>query len=156
MHLNSPLPRISVSVKAAIVRDEKLLLLSYDDETGFHYNLPGGKARTGENLRSAVRRKVLQETGLEVVAERLLCIVEYVPETWNGEFGNVQKVQFNFLATTLTDREPRMPDPPDPFQVGFEWLPLSRLPEVYLLPRINQPLLTSLSGELDDPLLDKW
>ncbi|KIE23737.1 NUDIX hydrolase [Streptomyces sp. MUSC 125] len=150
------LPRISVSVKAAVIRDGAILLLSYDDESGFHYNLPGGKARVGEDLRHAVTRKVALETGLQVVARRLLCVVEYVPESWQGEFGDVQKVQFNFLAEQVDDAEPRMEDPPDPIQVGFEWIPLERLGDVYLLPRINQPLLTALNGDLPDPFLDKW
>jgi ADP-ribose pyrophosphatase YjhB (NUDIX family) len=156
MPLTAPLPRISVSVKAAVIREGAVLLLSYDDHSGFHYNLPGGKARTGERLREAVSRKVAEETGLDVVARRLLGVVEYVPSSWNGEFGDVQKVQFNFLAESLDRAEPRMSDPPDPIQVGFEWLPVDRLPEVYLLPRINQPLLSALRGELDDPFMDTW
>ncbi|MBD0741647.1 NUDIX hydrolase [Streptomyces sp. CBMA152] len=145
-----------MSVKAAVVRDEAVLLLSYDDDAGFHYNLPGGKAQTGEGLRQAVRRKVRQETGLAVIPERLLCVVEYVPAAWQGEFGDIQKVQFNFLARAVGDATPRMPDPPDPIQVGFEWVPLDRLGDVYLLPRINKPLLAALHGELDDPFVDKW
>lgn len=156
MPLTAPLPRISVSVKAAVIREGAVLLLSYDDHSGFHYNLPGGKARTGEDLRHAVSRKVRLETGLEVVARRLLCVVEYVPAAWEGEFGDVQKVQFNFLAEPLDGSEPRMPDPPDPIQVGFEWLPLDRLADVYLLPRINQHLLAALRGELSDPFVDRW
>lgn len=156
MPLTPELPRISVSVKAAIVRDSAVLLLSYDDEAGFHYNLPGGKAQVGEDLRQAVNRKVAQETGLQVVAQRLLCVVEYVPDLWQGEFGDVQKVQFNFLAEQVDDAEPQMPEPPDPIQVGFEWIPLERLGDVYLLPRINRPLLAALSGELDDPFVDRW
>ncbi|MGA5795410.1 NUDIX domain-containing protein [Streptomyces cellulosae] len=156
MRLTPELPRISVSVKAAIVRDGAVLLLSYDDEAGFHYNLPGGKAQVGEDLRQAVNRKVAQETGLQVVARRLLCVVEYVPESWQGEFGDVQKVQFNFLAEQVDDAEPRMPEPPDPIQVGFEWVPLDRLGDVYLLPRINRPLSAALSGELADPFVDRW
>jgi 8-oxo-dGTP diphosphatase len=148
--------QISVSVKAAVIRNDHVLLLSYDDESGFHYNLPGGKARTGEPLRDAVRRKVHVETGLDVVVGRLLLVVEYVPSAWGGEFGDVQKTQFNFVARTASDAEPRWSDPPDPIQVGFEWVPLSRLGEVYLLPRINQPLLDALSGQLANPLVDKW
>lgn len=156
MRLTPKLPRISVSVKAAVVRDGAVLLLSYDDEAGFHYNLPGGKARTGEDLRHAVSRKVRQETGLRTVAGRLLCVVEYVPDSWRGEFGDVQKVQFNFLAEQVGDEEPGPPEPPDPTQVGFEWVPFERLGEVYLLPRIGDPLLAALSGELKDPFVDRW
>lgn len=156
MPLTPELPRISVSVKAAIVRHGAVLLLSYEDEAGFHYNLPGGKAQAGEDLRQAVNRKVAQETGLQVVARRLLCVVEYVPEPWQGEFGDIQKVQFNFLTEQIDDAEPRMPESPDPNQVGFEWVPLERLGDVYLLPRINRPLSAALSGELADPFVDRW
>jgi hypothetical protein len=54
----SVLPMISVSVKAAVVRDGHVLLLSYDDDSGFHYNLPGGKAQhvPDQSLATAGRR----------------------------------------------------------------------------------------------------
>lgn len=152
----SRLPQISVSVKAAVLRSDHVLLLSYDDASGFHYNLPGGKAREGECLRDAVHRKVAEETGLRVRARRLLFVVEYVPEAWQGEFGDVQKVQFNFLAEPLDDAAPRMPDPPDPDQVGFEWVSLSALASKQLLPRVVPQLLDALSQDRDDCLVDRW
>lgn len=151
------MPRISVSVKAAIVREGQLLLLSYDDQAGFHYNLPGGKTREGESLRDAVRRKVMLETGLSVTADRLLFVVEYVPQHFDHEFGDVQKVQFNFLAHMLDpDAEPAMPNPPDADQVGFEWVPLHRLNEKYLLPRVTDQLVTCLTDTRPDALVDQW
>ncbi|MFB7108688.1 NUDIX domain-containing protein [Streptomyces sp. NPDC056291] len=150
------LPRINVSVKAAIVHDGRVLLMSYDDDSGFHYNLPGGKAIEGESLRDAVARKVLDETGLRVRASRLLFVVEYVPEQYNGEFGTVHKTQHNFLAELLDDNTtPRKSDPPDPIQVGFEWVPLAELPDRYLLPRVNQQLLDALVVDRD-VLVDRW
>lgn len=151
-----PLPRISVSVKAAVIRDSDVLLLSYDDAMGFHYNLPGGKAREGECLRDAVHRKVAEETGLRVRARRLLFVVEYVPEAWQGEFGDVQKVQFNFLAEPLDDVAPRMPDPPDADHVGFEWVPVTALASKYLLPRVAPQLLDALGQDRSDCLVDRW
>ncbi len=153
---SAALPSISVSVKAAIVRDGRILLLSYDDHAGFHYNLPGGKAREGEGLRDAVKRKVLEETGFVVQADRLLCVVQYVPEKWNNEFGIVQKIQSTFLATIISGDDPQLSDPIDPFQVGFEWLPLENLGEVYLLPRVGDQIIKALEGKLQDPFLDKW
>lgn len=150
------LPAISVSVKAAVLREGTVLLLSYDDEAGFHYNLPGGKAREGESLRDAVRRKVLEETGLRVNPRRLLFVVEYVPDRWHGEFGDVQKVQFNFLADPLEDGEPRKSDPPDPFQVGFEWVPLGRLGSKRLFPRITAQLQEAIANESYDAFADRW
>lgn len=155
----TPLPRISVSVKAAIVHQDRLLLMSYDDHSGFHYNLPGGKAKAGEPLRDAVVRKVKEETGLRVRTSRLLFVVEYVPEQYSDEFGTVHKTQHNFLAELLDeDTEPRKSDPPDPIQVGFEWVPLAEFGTKYLLPRVNQQLLQALAGDPADRdvLVDRW
>ncbi|MEU2026219.1 NUDIX domain-containing protein [Streptomyces sp. NPDC016469] len=155
----TPLPRISVSVKAAIVHQGEVLLMSYDDHSGFHYNLPGGKAREGEPLRDAVVRKVLEETGLRVRTSRLLFVVEYVPGKYDGEFGPVHKTQHNFLAELVDDgTTPRKSDPPDPIQIGFEWVPLKDLAEKYLLPRVNQQLLDALAGAPADRdvLVDRW
>ncbi|MEV5574491.1 NUDIX domain-containing protein [Spirillospora sp. NPDC052269] len=151
-----PLPRISVSVKSAVLHDDQILLLSYDDHAGFHYNLPGGKAREGEGLRAAVRRKVRQETGLNVAVDRLLLVTEYVPASWNAEFGTVQKTQFTFLAEPQDGVNPQFSSPPDPLQVGFEWVSVSKLTEVFLLPRINVPLVAALQGRLSDPFIDRW
>jgi ADP-ribose pyrophosphatase YjhB (NUDIX family) len=153
----STLPQISISVKAAVVREGHVLLLSYDDDSGFHYNLPGGKAREGESLRDAVSRKVRQETGLSVAASRLLYVVEYVPAVWCGEFGAQQKVQFNFMAAMLDpSQQPCMPDERDPIQVGFDWYPIAGLGEAPLLPRVSTQLTAALTQPLVDPFIGRW
>ncbi len=155
----TPLPQISVSVKAAIVHQDRILLMSYEDHSGFHYNLPGGKAREGESLRDAVTRKVLDETGLSVRAVRELFVVEYQPGFYNGEFGDVHKTQHNFLAELVDNGSstPRASEPPDPDQVGFEWTPLSELSNRYLLPRITDHLLAAIADPTGrDVLVDRW
>jgi 8-oxo-dGTP diphosphatase len=153
----SELPRISVSVKAAVRRGDELLLLSYDDGE-FHYNLPGGKAREGEHLRDAVVRKVHEETGLDVTCGRLLFVVELVPDDFAGEFGPVHKTQYNFLAHLVDESaEARLPDVVDPIQVGFEWISLANLTDVYLLPRVTGQLVAALADETGrDALVDRW
>ncbi|MFE3875418.1 NUDIX domain-containing protein [Kitasatospora sp. NPDC059146] len=153
MNERPELPRISVSAKAAIVHEGRILLLSYDDtaEGGcFHYNLPGGKAREGEPLRDCVVRKVREETGLAVRTERLLFVLEYVPGQYGKDQGPQHKVQFNFLAA-LTDRrtEARFSTPRDPMQIGFDWVPLDKLTALTLIPHCTPAILEALTDSRD-------
>lgn len=154
----SDLPSISVSVKAAIIHQERILLLSYDDSADggcFHYNLPGGKAIEGEPLREAVVRKVHQETGLSVRTVREMFVVEYVPGQFGKDLGPQHKTQHNFLAEITDGRTtPRFSDPRDPIQVGFEWLPLAELTTVTLIPQVAPAILAALT-DTRDVLVDR-
>lgn len=150
-----PLPRISVSVKAAVLSADRVLLLSHADGY-FHYNLPGGKARAGEPLRSAVIRKVAEETGIQVAVDRLLYVVEYEPSSWKGEYGTVHKVQFNFLARCPDPAPAVRPVTPDPLQIGHRWVPVALLGRIPLLPRVGEPLRAALDRTLGDPMVDRW
>ncbi|MCA9912487.1 MAG: NUDIX domain-containing protein, partial [Anaerolineae bacterium] len=72
---------IRLNVAAVIVRHDALLLVEFDDETGLHYNLPGGGVEEGETLHQALRREVREETHAELAEiGRLLLAWEYVPQ----------------------------------------------------------------------------
>jgi ADP-ribose pyrophosphatase YjhB (NUDIX family) len=57
-------------VRAFIIRDGKLLMVKEADEG--KWSLPGGWADVGDTPSAAVCREVLEETGLEVKATKLL------------------------------------------------------------------------------------
>ena len=57
--------------RAAIVRDDAILLVAFDGENGFHYNLPGGGVEPGERLYDAARREAREETAAEVEVKEL-------------------------------------------------------------------------------------
>ncbi len=60
--------RVAVS---ALLFDERRVLLAHRRDIDW-WNLPGGGMELGETIEEAVRREVLEETGLEVEVERLV------------------------------------------------------------------------------------
>lgn len=63
-------PRHSVSVAAAVVRDDgRVLAIQRRDND--HWEPPGGVLELDETIEDGLRREVREETGLEVQVERL-------------------------------------------------------------------------------------
>ncbi|NBU29019.1 MAG: NUDIX domain-containing protein [Caulobacteraceae bacterium] len=70
-------PRVGCG--AAIVRDGRLLLIQrrLAPEAGA-WSLPGGKIDLYETVQAAVEREVLEELGLVIKAEDLLCVMNHI------------------------------------------------------------------------------
>ena len=80
--MTSALP---LSVKGVVIRDAcVLLLLNERDE----WDLPGGRPDQGEDFRAALKREVLEETGLEVEVGAALeeHLFEVLPQKLPGHF----------------------------------------------------------------------
>jgi ADP-ribose pyrophosphatase YjhB (NUDIX family) len=67
-----------VKVRAVIVRDGKLLVSRERRRGVEHVLLPGGRVQDGESITEALVREVAEETGLDVVPQRLLYVAEVV------------------------------------------------------------------------------
>ncbi|MBK9126111.1 MAG: NUDIX domain-containing protein [Chloroflexi bacterium] len=74
-------PHIRVSASAVIIRGGHILLVKFDDNTGPHYNLPGGGADPGETAEEACIREVYEEADARIDIGRLMLVREYEPGT---------------------------------------------------------------------------
>jgi len=54
---------IRVGARALVVENESVLLVEFNDETGLHYNLPGGGVEPGESVIEALEREVRENAG---------------------------------------------------------------------------------------------
>ena len=143
---------IRLVARAAIVRDGAILLVAFDGENGFHYNLPGGGVEPGERLYDAARREVREETAAEVEVRELLFVYECFPPDYGFTLDEKPHcVDFLFLCTLCEGSEPRLPDNPGENEVAVHWIPLDELPDVPLVPQIQRQVIAALQRNSDDP-----
>jgi 8-oxo-dGTP diphosphatase len=93
---------MNVKVRAVILHDGKLVVSRERRQGVEHVLLPGGRVQTGESIHEALVREIAEETGLDVVPERLLYVAEVV-----GSYG-AHDVNLVWLA------EPRDAETIDP------------------------------------------
>lgn len=144
--------KIRSSVQAVIVRGDKILTvkkIAYENKT--MYMLPGGGQEHGETLVEAVIRECLEETGLNVEANELLYVWEYIGKNhqhakWDS---HVHVVVHLFRCTIIDDRGFSKGTDADPEQVSLVWLPLGELSSYEFYPKEFIPhLINSIRSDV--------
>ncbi|HYE02439.1 MAG TPA: NUDIX domain-containing protein [Phycisphaerales bacterium] len=70
------MPRVEVIARGLLIEDGRILLC--ESLAGGYLYLPGGHVEFGESAPAALRRELLEEAGLEVVASDLALVSEAV------------------------------------------------------------------------------
>lgn len=153
--------KIRVSARAVIFHEGCVLLNQFGD--GVYYNFPGGGIEARENAWMAVVREVREETGLNVAAGKFVFALEYEPWSADHVYGDGHHISFFFCCEPLHGTAlsaPAIPDvnPHDTSIVSRPvWVALAKLPEINLVPRVNQNLLRYFETGAFEPafFLDK-
>ncbi len=130
-----------IDVRGAVVEKAKLLLVR--ERSDGRWAMPGGWADVGELPSAMVAREVREESGLEVVAERVIGVYDANRGGEPLEFYHAYKILF------LCRRVGGEPSPSDETsEVGF--FGFDELPPLSLA-RTNPRHLSDLAEALDDP-----
>jgi 8-oxo-dGTP diphosphatase len=107
------------------------------------YNGVGGHVEVGEDVRTAARREVCEETGLEVHDLRLRGVVNIDAST--PDVPDMPGILL-FVFSAHSDRRQTIPSP----EGTLEWVPLGRLAEYDLVEDLPA-LLARIARLADDP-----
>ncbi len=70
--------RYGISAAALITQQQRLLLVNHREHGQYDFWVPpGGKLQGSESIFDCARRETMEETGLSVVLDRIIYIVEY-------------------------------------------------------------------------------
>lgn len=144
---------VRTTAKAVIRQEGRVLTVVHGKGADRWYSLPGGGQNRGETLPQALRRECVEEIGCDVVVGSLLFVRDYIAR--NHEFADqnrkFHKLDLFFECTLPAGSEPGLGTHPDSSQTGVAWLPLARLDEYAIYPKILRRTLTN--GAPADPYL---
>ena len=145
---------VMVTTRAILLHREHVLLIRAEDPGRTWYFLPGGLVKHGETLEQACAREVQEETGLRVHVRRPLYLREFIAERHQRRSVHMPNqhhvIGLLFLCELEgADRDESFdklgtftPDEGAKGVKGIEWIPLSKVAEIEIMPpHIGEALL---------------
>ncbi|WP_240420529.1 NUDIX domain-containing protein [Paenibacillus periandrae] len=128
--------KIRNSAKAVIFKDNKLLVIKLNDESGIYYLLPGGGQEVGGKLNETLIRECIEETGYIVEVQELMFIRECFLDK------NIHRVEFIFKCEISDETKTLIMDKN---QIGYEWIDIDTIQNEPLFPAGLKKLIKSFS-----------
>ncbi len=120
------------SVKAIILKNNKILCIEKNDKNGNYYILPGGGQEKYETFIDTLKRECIEEIGAVVKTKKLLFIREYIGK--NHEFAetdNDHQVEFMFECELLEEPDISKASKPDNGQISIKWIDVNGSDRLY-------------------------
>jgi 8-oxo-dGTP diphosphatase len=118
-----------LAVGAIVVADGAMLMVQRGQELARGlWSVPGGRVEAGEYLNDALKREVLEETGIDIEVGALAGIFEVI--------GERHYVILDYLATTSAKADPV----PGTDAADARWVPLEEIPSLECTPRFVETM----------------
>lgn len=134
------------SIKAIIIKDNKLLVESCDYGYGRFCKLPGGGHQWGETMKEALIRECKEELNLNVNPTRLLFARDYIAknhqQTTDDDVFHQAELMFECNVKDFSTLS--IGSEPDGENQQIKWIDLDKLPTSDFYPKAIVPYLTQL------------
>jgi len=124
------------TAKGVVIHEGKILLNRGKIEGRECYALPGGGQHPYEDMKDAVVRECLEETGYRVIPGELMALYEEIrdnPEL-REKHPDYTHIVYHVFLCRLADEEMFAPVEMDSNQIGAEWIDLNALDGAPLCP----------------------
>ncbi len=127
----------NISPRGYLEKDDKVLFIEYTDSKGSFYALPGGSQKTGEDLRSALKREFKEETNLDIESHEVLLVREFILDS--SEFlvwkDGIHQVEIIFRCTQKNkEQNAETGSVPDYGMNGIIWIKKDEIKEHMVYP----------------------
>jgi ADP-ribose pyrophosphatase YjhB (NUDIX family) len=130
-----PTTRVSVIV----ISDGKILLVKHRKGSKQYWVLPGGRLEYGETFQECAVREIQEETGLDVVVDKMVFVSEAIAPDRSRHIVNV------YLTAKVVGGSLRLGN--EPVLAGVDFMPLSELEGGNLYPPVGQQILDGIETD---------
>lgn len=134
---------------AAIIIENGCVLFAKNDLDNYYYSIGGG-VHLGEKAEDAVRREVLEETGIEYEVERLAFIHENFFDG-TGTLGGLKchEIAFYFLMKSRGTQELNSNSYTQGVREYMHWLPIKKLKDYIAYPSFFAEKLSDICDSVE-------
>ncbi|MFH1096206.1 MAG: NUDIX hydrolase [Candidatus Desantisbacteria bacterium] len=124
--------KIDIRVAACIIENNKILMIQHKKDDKKYWLLPGGRIEYGETIIQAIKRELIEETGVEISVGKLMFVSDAIPEDNNRHILNM------FFEAEIVGGEIRLGD--EEILNAVEFIDIDKIDELIIYPLIKEEL----------------